>query len=271
MRLVPTLILAASLAAGQLQACGVAGTSVEDVYPTGRELPENLLRFYIYFSAPMGQDDILSAIDLLDSDGAPLGGVFLSNRFDLWSPDRRRLTLLMDPGRVKTGLAANVAMGRALVAGETYSLRVSAHAQDAKGCPLIAPHVVTFTASAADITSPNPANWTLDVPDAGTRTPMAVMLDDPVDHLSLAYRLRITDQTGDPVAGRIDLDDAETRWIFTPSVAWRSAPYNLNIDPRLEDLAGNRFDAVFDLDLGTDGQSMLASTSRTLSFTPTAP
>lgn len=207
MRLYSTLVLAASLAAGQLQACEVGDTSVADVYPTSSELPENLLRFYIYFSAPMGHDSILPAIDFLDSDGVALDGVFLSNRFDLWSPDRRRLTLLLDPGRVKTGLAANAAMGRALVAGEIYGLRVSADAQDAQGCALIAPHVVTFKAGTADISSPNPDNWSLGLPEAGTRAPIAVSLDGPVDHLSLAYRLRITDQSGDPVTGRIDLDD----------------------------------------------------------------
>lgn len=271
MQFLPALALAASMVAGQLQACEVSRTTVTDVYPTGAALPENLLRFYIYFSSPMGPDDIIPAIDLLDTDGAVIDGAFLSNRFDLWSPDRTRLTLLFDPGRVKTGLAANVALGRALAAGETYSLSVSVQAQDARGCPLAAPHLMTFDAGPADIVSPAPTNWALSLPIAGTRMPIVVTLDGAVDHLSLAYRLRIVDDAGVPVSGRIELGEAETLWMFTPNASWQASPYMINIDPQLEDLAGNRMDAVFDLDLGGGGPSMLAANSHTLSFTPLMP
>jgi hypothetical protein len=262
------IILAAVLVAGQAQACEVGRTTVAEVYPTSTALPENLLRFYVYFSAPMGQQDILPAIDLVDAEDKVIDGVFLSNRFDLWSPDRTRLTLHLDPGRVKTGLQANMAMGRAFAAGETYSLRVSTNAQDADGCHLAAPHSFTFQATAADTTSPTPADWDLTQPQAGTRDPLAVSLDGAIDHLSLAYRLRILDDTGNPVAGRISLGEAEAQWIFAPDMPWQDTTHVLNVDPLLEDLAGNRMDAVFDLDLGTGGPSMVQSMKRTIPFTP---
>ena len=268
MRLVFATGLAAALAAGSLRACETGQTTVSEVYPTGAALPENLLRFYIYFSAPMGQDDILPAIDLLDAEDRVIDGVFLSNRYDLWSADRTRLTLLLDPGRVKTGLVANRAMGRALVAGETYHLRISEDAQDARGCPLVAAHRVTFEATEADVSSPTPDNWELIIPDIGTRAPLTLVLDGAMDHVSLAYRLRVIGPDDLPVSGRIGLDAAETRWLFTPSVPWGAAPYQLAVDPLLEDLAGNRMDAVFDLDLGAGGQSMVPSTGRMIPFTP---
>lgn len=246
MRLLLAIGVAATLAAGPLWACEAPSTTVSDVYPTGAVLPENLLRFYIYFSSPMGRDDILPAIDLLDEKGEVIDGVFLPNRFDLWSADRTRLTLLLDPGRVKTGLAANLAMGRALVSSETYQLRVSEGAQDATGCPLAAAHRVTFKATKADLSSPTPADWQLTIPLVGTHMPLVVILDGPVDHLSLAYRLRVIGPDGAPVPGRIGLDEAETAWRFTPSVPWTAAAHQLAIDPMLEDLAGNRPGALFD-------------------------
>lgn len=269
MRLIAKLILATCLVAGQAQACETGGTTVADVYPTNTELPENLLRFYIYFSAPMGQAGILPSVDLLDAEGAVIEGVFLSNRFDLWSPDRTRLTLLLDPGRVKTGLEANVAMGRALVAGERYSLRVSDSAKDGQGCALHSPHIFTFSAMQADVNSPSPADWVLTLPKAESRDPITVRLDGAIDHLSLAYRLRILDDAGNPVSGRIELGNAETQWTFTPNSPWQYAPHNLKIDPLLEDLAGNRINAVFDLDLGAGGTSMVQSSNSIIPFTPT--
>lgn len=86
---------------------------VEEVYPSSNILPENLLRFYIYFSEPMMTSDSLESVYLADSNGKKLKGVFFKNRFDLWSSDKTRLTLLFDPGRVKTGLVAHNKMGRA--------------------------------------------------------------------------------------------------------------------------------------------------------------
>lgn len=262
------IALAAVLAAGAAQACERPSTSVAEVYPTGDTLPENLLRFYIYFSAPMGQDDILPSIALLGADDQELSGVFLSNRFDLWSADRTRLTLLFDPGRVKTGLVANQAMGRALVAGDAYQLRISQTARDARGCPLSQEYSMFFQATGADIASPAPENWLLTTPSAGTRDPLVVTLDDAVDHLSLAYRLRVLNPDGAPVAGGLALDGAETIWRFTPREPWENVEYRLRVDPLLEDLAGNRMDAVFDLDLTSGAHSMTPSAQRLIPFIP---
>jgi len=268
MRLTSIITLAAIPAAGSTHACETPDTIVSDVYPTSTNLPENLLRFYIYFSSPMGQDDILSSITLLDGDGAELDGVFLSNRFNLWSPDRKRLTLLLDPGRVKTGLVANQAMGRALVAGQTYQLRIADTALDAKNCQLSASHFVSFETKVADVSSPEPENWGLTIPQSGTRAPLTVTLDGAIDHLSLAYRLRILKPDGTNVHGRIALDSFETVWRFTPREPWDQKIYQLSVDPLLEDLAGNRIDAVFDLDLGSSASSMTPSTHRLVPFIP---
>ncbi len=251
MRLFLIAGLAAALAAGPTSACKEAQTTVSDVYPSGTALPENLLRFYIYFSGPMGQDDILPAIDLLDDKGRVVEGAFLPNRYDLWSADRTRLTLLLDPGRVKTGLQANLALGRALVSGETYHLQVLDTARDARGCKLATSHRVTFEAAEADLSSPSPSQWELTMPKVGTRAPLKVMFDGPVDHLSLAYRLRVITLDGAPVPGRIDLDLGEAGWLFTPRTPWRNMAYRLTIDPKLEDLAGNRPGVLFDQPIGT--------------------
>src|SRR5262249_56091734 len=79
-------------------------TVVEHVYPSRKELPENLLRFYFHFSAPMSRGDVYQYIRLLDAAGKPIEAPFLELEQELWDESGRRFTLLIDPGRIKRGL-----------------------------------------------------------------------------------------------------------------------------------------------------------------------
>lgn len=240
-----------TLISGMAVACPAPqAASRIDIYPTARVLPANLLRMYAYFPSPMARDGILDHVTLQDAKGVPIEGVFLSNRFDLWSPDSRRLTLLLDPGRVKTGLAAHEAMGRALTEGAEYTLSIAGTALDAAGCAVGADTSYTFSAGAPDTTRPSPQTWDLTVPVSGTRQPLVVAVNGAHDHLSLAYRIRVQDGAGANVAGMVDLGPAETSWIFVPTEPWRSDTYRLAIDERLEDLAGNRPGGLFDRPVG---------------------
>jgi len=219
---------------------------VSAVYPTADTLPENLLRFYIYFSQPMQREDILSSIFLADADGNKLDGVFLDNKFDLWSPDNTRLTLLFDPGRVKTGLVAHNAMGRALIPGNEYQLIVNASAQSANGCMLASRFVKTFKASVADYELPDVKQWKISSLILGSRNALSVELNGVMDHVSLAYRVRVKDKAGETVAGKIDLSKQEQQWVFVPAQPWKRDSYRLVVDPVLEDVAGNRMTGLFD-------------------------
>ncbi|MEL6236634.1 MAG: hypothetical protein AAFR46_19735 [Pseudomonadota bacterium] len=259
------LTLAALWAAGTASAaCPDPAEGGVEFYPSGEFLPANLLRIYIYFPRSMAADQGFQNVRLLDDAGRAVDGVFLENRADLWSPDRRRLTLLLDPGRVKTGLDAHAALGRALVPGQAYAFELSAAAQDDQGCPLGVAGRHSFTVAAADIDPPDPAGWSLTVPMAAGTAPLIVDLGSAHDHLSLAFRLRVLDAAGAIVPGAIALGPDERSWMFTPRAPWAAAPHHLAIDERLEDLAGNRPGLLFDRPVD---QAPLPWQSR-LSFTP---
>ncbi|MEM6386109.1 MAG: hypothetical protein AAF718_07730 [Pseudomonadota bacterium] len=221
-----------------------------DIYPTAPVLPENLLRVYVYFPRSMGTSAGLSHIRLLDAEGTHLDGVFLPTRESLWSQDRRRLTVLMEPGRVKTGLDASEAMGRALRSGQSYTLEVSGASLDAVGCKLGESTTVVFQVGPPDVDPPDPSKWVLRNPKAGSRDPLSVVLGSPHDHLSLAFRLRVLDAKGSIVPGQIGLSPGEDGWEFTPRAPWRAETYSLTIEDSLEDLAGNRPGALFDQPIG---------------------
>ncbi len=75
------------------------GARIAAIYPSGRELPENLLRIYIQFSAPMSQGNCYSRVHLRDeTTGTDVERPFLELPQELWSPDGTRLTLLLEPG-----------------------------------------------------------------------------------------------------------------------------------------------------------------------------
>ena len=92
-------------------------TEVEEIYPSSDKVPENLLRFYVQFSAPMRQGDIYKHLQILKEDGTPVVLPFLEIEQELWSRDSTRLTLLLDPGRIKRGLKPRVTdkYGRPLI------------------------------------------------------------------------------------------------------------------------------------------------------------
>ena len=224
----------------------VGDVAVDEVYPTGEILPENLLRFYIYFSGPMEKANALDAIALLDKNGTAVDGVFLANKVDLWSPDAQRLTLLFDPGRVKTGLVAHNTMGRALRSGERYTLFVDQSILAADGCTIAGSFSKEFEVTNADFESPDLAKWDIQSPKAGTFDWLSMTLNGSHDHVSLAYRVRVIDSTGAIVGGQIALNANESEWRFKPASVWNNARYQIVVDPMLEDIVGNRLTGSFE-------------------------
>ncbi|MEO0344166.1 MAG: Ig-like domain-containing protein [Pseudomonadota bacterium] len=241
-----TLICAFVMLATQAFSACVGSTEVRKVYPTTDLLPENLLRIYVYFSAPMRHDVGVEHIVIKDASGAIVPEVFLPTRYALWSPDRKRLTVMLDPGRVKTGLDAHDAKGRALQSGQSYTLVVNPTMLDQSGCLLTAPFEKAFEAGHVDFEIPSPSDWSFEVPKAGTSDPLSVKLNGSHDHLSLAYGLRVRNGNGETVRGRIGVSDGESTWLFQPSDPWVAASYTITVDAKFEDLAGNRTAGLFD-------------------------
>ncbi|MEL7042284.1 MAG: hypothetical protein AAGL90_12220 [Pseudomonadota bacterium] len=240
-------VLLNAVTAGAALACPTGSdTSPVDIYPSGDVVPENLLRIYVYFPRPMSQQVGASDIELYGPHGERIDNAFLPNRYDLWSADRTRLTLLLDPGRVKTGLNAHEQLGRALIVGQTVTLRVPGSLEDQQGCALQRTTEKTYTVGTEDLDPPSPARWTLSVPETDTRQALRIDLASPHDHVSLAYRLRVFSKAGAPIAGTLSLEGHESVWTFEPLKAWQAQSYEVRIAPELEDLAGNRPGILFD-------------------------
>jgi hypothetical protein len=223
-------------------------TVVTQIYPTADPLPENLLKFYVHFSAAMQSGHIYNHIHLRDESGKPVELPFLEIDEELWNPEMTRLTLFIDPGRIKRGVQPLEEIGPALEAGKGYTLEIDANWQDLNSFPLREGFRKSFRVGAPDREPPSTATWKIKTPKAGTRDALTVDFFEPMDH-ALALRVIRVVVAGQLASGKSALTDHEQRWTFTPLESWKAGLHQLQVQNTIEDLAGNNIGKAFEVDL----------------------
>jgi hypothetical protein len=218
----------AATALAAAAASGVAAPAA--VTPSGDTVPENLLRIELHLARPLARPLAMDHVRLVDAEGATIEDAFLD--LPLPGDGGRTITLLLHPGRVKRGVGANLALGRALHAGADAALVVDD------------PQLPRPLHKRWHVTPPierrmQPAQWQLAMPRAGSTAALQVALDAPLTAASAAW-IALRGPDGERVAGTAWLDEGETRWRFRPAPPRRAGPNGLVAHPRLEDVAGNR-------------------------------
>ncbi len=234
----------------------IATVFVENVYPSTNSIPENLLKFYIQFSAPMSRGNVTQFVYLFDESGQKVKQPFLELELGLWDSESKRLTVFFDPGRIKRGLRPHEEMGLALKPGESYRLKIDRELQDADGNLLIKSYIKQFSVIEADRKSPNPENWKIVTPGAKSLEPIIVSFPEPLDHALMSRLLSIRNGSNGLVDGIIQISKQETQWLFTPDNLWIAGNYTIQVFTALEDLAGNNLKSVFDVDMRREGDQL---------------
>ena len=214
-----------------LALCLVAAgpAQAQTVYPSAPTVPANLLRVSVVFDAPQAPD--LPPITLTGDGGQEIEGAFYPQR--LWSPDGRTLTLYLDPGRVKTGLVLHDRMGAVLRQGERVALRLGERVLKRWTVGPLLADAVTVRRGA------------IRAPRRGSRDPVELVFTAPIDWQGRTL-IALAGSDGTRVAGTARLLDAERRWEFVPSRAWRVGEYAVRLHPDLEDPEGNRLSGTFE-------------------------
>jgi hypothetical protein len=226
-----------------------ATTVVTRIFPSADVLPENLLKFYVHFSAPMSRGQIYDHIQLRETSGRPVELPFLQIDEELWNANMTRLTLFIDPGRIKRGVLPLEEVGPALETGKKYDLIIDRAWKDAEDNPLNATFRKSFAVGPADRQPVDQTRWKLEAPKSQSRDPLTVSFPEPMDH-ALALRLiSVVTSSGEAVRGQKLLRDHEQRWVFTPEIPWGRGDYALAIHTHIEDLAGNNIGKPFEVDL----------------------
>jgi hypothetical protein len=232
---------------GRPASTAAPSTVVAHVYPSGDVVPENLLRMYVEFSAPMGRKSGVEYISLLDHQGKEIPGAVLPLDYEFWSPDHKRFTVFFDPGRIKKGILPNLKMGRPLEKGRSVTLVISREWLDENGLPLEEEFRRVLRVGPTDLDPLDTAAWRIQSPAAGSRNGVVVTFPESLDHGLLMRALGVTRDSRE-VEGAIAVDQAETRWTFTPTTPWRTGTYQLLALDILEDLAGNQIGRAFEVD-----------------------
>jgi len=222
---------------------------VQHVYPSRNKLPENQLKFYVHFSAPMTKGGSYRHVQLLGANGKPVENPFLELDEELWDPDGKRFTLYLDPGRIKRGLKPREEVGPVLEEGKSYTLVIDKQWTDAEGNPLRESFRKSFTVGPPDDEAIDPKTWKLAAPLAGSRSPLVVRLPKPLDNALLQRLLWVTDAEGNKVPGDVAVSEEETCWRFRPDKSWPAGVCFLLADKALEDLAGNNIGRPFEVDV----------------------
>jgi hypothetical protein len=236
-------------------------TQVNQVFPSGDSLPENLLRFYICFSNAMQRGWAEENIRLFGPDGSLASDVLYRPPVELWDTSMRHLTILLDPGRLKRWVGPNRELGPPLKAGQEYRLVIGSGMIDSSGYPLQAGISKSFFVTEAVREAVAIEQWVAVLPATNSRQPYSLLFPRPLDWALLWHAITIVSEPGQPIEGRIAIDQAERRWSFTPRSPWLAGSYFVRVAVGLEDVCGNNLLGAFDRPLRSGHPTVAAEGS----------
>jgi hypothetical protein len=192
------------------------------IHPDVDVVPLNLLKVYVEFDRPIAEGRVtVGPTDLFVQD------------LELWSRDRRRLTCLVEPGRIKRGMSD----GYPLHEGGELTVHV-----EGRGVPAA---VRTYRVGPPLTSRVDPDAWQVD-----RGTALTLRFGRPLDQALLEHA----------IAAPGTIEHGATWWRVTP------APDAVYVDTGLEDVAGNSIRRVFDRDLTRRDDDPLDDSHITLAF-----
>ena len=211
------------------------------------ELPTNVLRIYIHFSAPMSFQNPYEFISIVHENGKEVVEPFVIVPEGLWNIDRTRLTLLFHPGRIKRGVGPNMTEGDILTLDNTYQLKINNGWTGSNGQKLDEEFTKTFTVKKSINEKIPYKTWEL----AGKQGDMGLLnikTRRPLDQALAKRMLFVKAKDGDILPTNVEFKDP-----FNIRINWNKpsgSEYELLIDPRLEDICGNTPLNAFDYESG---------------------
>ena len=219
---------------------------VLNIFPSASQLPENLLRFYIYFNTPMKKGQALKYIKLIDRNGNVDNHAFMGFKQELWSSDGTRLTLLFDPGRIKRGVSGNMSSGPALIEGNHYKLSISGEWQDVNGQQLTSNTTKEFLVDKGYRHKIKTSDWRLEIPNLNSRDTLILNFNRIMDHALIQSMITLKNIENNDIEGFWEILENEQQIRFISERKWQKGNYQIIIDSRLEDVAGNNLQNLLD-------------------------
>lgn len=216
------------------------------IYPQLDTVPENLLKMYFEFEAPM--QEVGNALDFIrvtnETDGIEIAP-FLRLESELWNQDRTLLTLWLDPGRIKTDLIPNREKGLPLRAGKTYTVAIDSSWKSSRGARLKKGYTQRYYVNERDDQKPKLDQWRIKQNTDALQS-LEIDFGEPMDAFLALETIRFYDKNKQRIDGRMNLLSNQSRLHFAPDSLWTGTEIEIRVASRLEDLAGNNLSRPFD-------------------------
>jgi len=239
-------------------------TELRAIYPALDSLPANLLRFYLHFTAPMSFENPYSHIKLFGQDGNEISDPFVEVKEGLWDQERKRLTLFIHPGRIKRGVSPNIKQGPVLENGKNYTLSISSGWKDAQNKPLNEDYKKDFYVFPAIRKQLDFSKLRLSNVRSNSRDTLLLDFNRILDHALVLRMFSLWDMSNNPVKGIYTYLNKTLQ--FIPINNWTRGYYILIINTKLEDLAGNTVNYIFDKEINSIPASTQINDTIDLSF-----
>ena len=237
---------------------------ITEIFPGQDTVPSNLLKMYLQFSEPMGVDHSGKFVKVLDAKGDSVNPIFLNLVPELWNEDKTILTLWLDPGRIKRGLIPNERLGAPLIEERYYTLIIMPGWRSKKGTGTGEEFNKKFFVSHRDSISPSTDSWTLLLPLAESNDRLVIHFNETLDYILCQEAISIWKDTV-RISGKATLTNEEQQFNFYPDSPWKEGDYKVEAESRLEDLAGNNLNRLFETDK-TQAPPVHSAGSRYLHF-----
>ncbi len=219
--------------------------SIETVYPSGRWVPTNILKWYIKFSSPINETNVYHHIEFIHSLGDTISKVILPLENALISDDGKLLTLWVEPGRQKRDLIPNKQLGPVFEKDKRYGLIIPKDLKDNNGVPMQEDFAHIFQTTPPDRQKPDTNSWKVLPPENDTDD-LVILFHESMDYGSTMNGLTVINAEKKVITGDWQLIDNESISLFTPKKPWSKGNYKVLLDVTIEDLAGNNLNRLFD-------------------------
>lgn len=220
------------------------------MYPRLDTVPANLLKMYFEFAQPM--QEVGNALDFIrvtnETDSVDTQP-FLRLESELWNKERTLLTLWLDPGRIKTDLIPNREKGLPLTSGKTYRITIDSNWKSREGIPLEKKYTKIIVVGPRDDAKPDINSWKVMLKNAVVGKKLHIDFGEPMDAFLSKETMRVYDANAAEVMGEFKLESNGSSLVFIPLKGFETGNYEISIQSKLEDLAGNNLNHLFDTDL----------------------
>jgi hypothetical protein len=162
----------------------------------------------------------------------------------------------------------NRELGPPLKAGQVYTFAIGAGMTDLSGRRLRGTACKRFRVTDAVRERIAVEQWKILPPETNGRQPLVILFPRPLDWTLLLHAITVASACEHSIDGRIEIDQHERRWSFTPASPWAAGSHHVRVASSLEDVCGNSVTAAFDRPLRSGNDLAFEMGSSSIPFCP---